>query len=424
MLLIVAMILLIASAVSPFFGLINYTAILYLRPMEVFPALAAYPIARIFILPVIAGFLVKAAIDRKRAFLNYAQDKVLLALLGVIILSFSVGWIPQCLVVLEQMAKNVVVYALIVGLLVSEMRIKIFLWAVLIMSAVLGYNVYIEFRAVQAAQQAYTRIGGFSGGYFGGAGDFAVMMNVAIPIGFYLGVAARPIVLRPLALALMAACAAGMVSTLARGGGMITFGAVSAGLAYFGLRSKGAVKKIFSVGIVITAIVIIAVYAPSAFKDKAGSIANYSGQDTAVSRIEFWKIGIKMFIKSPIIGVGAGNYPLRYWDFGGWEQMWRVPHNMYIEALSELGIMGFGCLASLLFLTFRDGFMTDRLLREKKGTNQFLSSANQAALLSLLAYSVGGMFQSLFTYPILYVIIGVVVAIKSTAVKTAQRGTV
>ena len=218
----------------------------------------------------------------------------------------------------------------------------------------------------------------------------------------------------------MAACIAGMVSTLARGG-VIAFGAIMLGLAIFGIKSKGAFKKFLSLILVIGSIVGIIAFAPSAFKERASTIVQYQSQITAQSRIEYWKLGIKMFLSNPLIGVGAGNYPVRYWDFGGWERHWRVSHNMYIEALSELGILGFGCLFLLLYCTFKDGFSTIKLLREGDKADTFLYSAAQALILSLFGYCVGGMFQSIFTYPIFYMIIGLIVATKNIMMQTIEN---
>jgi len=411
--------LLILCLASPFFGLILYMGILYLRPMEVYPMLAPFHVARIFAIAVIVGFLIRYG-GQKRIFFNQIQDKILVALLVVIMLSFSVGWAYKCMQVLEQMAKNVVIYALIIGMVTSERKLKVLLLALLVYSAILGFNTFQEYRALDPTALYVRRLGGFSGGYFGGAGDFAVMMNVAIPFAFFLGIAGRPLVLRPVTLFLMAVLIAGMVATQARGG-VITFGVVVLGIAYFGMKSPGIWKKVIIILLILGLLAGIVAFAPAAFKDRAATIADYKHQVTAMRRIEYWKLGIKMFLSNPLIGVGAGNYPMRYWDFGGWERKWRVPHNMYIEALAELGILGFGCLFFLLYYTFKDGMFTERLLKKNNRTGSFLYIANQGAVVSLLAYCIGGMFQSVFKYPILYIIIAIIIAIKNTAVTSVRN---
>ncbi len=413
--LLIGALLVFLSVASPFLGLVNYMFILYLRPMEVYPELSRFYVAKVFAIATIIGFLIKYN-QNKKIFFNNKQDKVLLFLLFTILLSFIVGWIPQCMLVLEQMAKNVIVYVLIVGLVTTEKRAKIFGWALLIFSAILAFNTFQEYRELNYAALHTVRLGGFSGGYFGGSGDFAVMMSVVIPYAFFFGTTARPFILRPISLTLMGIIIAGIVSTQARGG-LIAFGATMFGIGYLGLKSKKGFQKFISVVLVAASIAGIVAFAPSAFKERAGSIINYKHVGTANARIEYWKLGIKMFISNPLIGVGAGNYPIRYNDFGGWEKKWRVSHNMYIEALAELGILGFACLFFLLYYTFKDAIATRRFLEKKEKTDTPLYYINQAAMLSLLAYCVGGMFQSIFTYPILYIILAYIIAIKNIAIK-------
>lgn len=423
MIIIFGIILLLVSLVNPFFGLINYMTILYLRPMEVYPQLAPYHIARVFAIAVIISFLIQK-IGAKKWFFNNKQDVLFLGLLLAIGLSFFAGWIPQCLLTFEQMVKNVIVYILIIGLIASEKRLKILLWSLLIMSGVIGYNTFQEYMSLNVLAQRYFRIGGFSGGYFGGAGDLAAMLNTVIPFGFFLGISSRPIVLRPIALFLTLACIAGMISTLSRGAGVITFGAIILAVSFFGLQRKGILKKIINISLVVACLIGVLVLAPSAVKDRAVTIADYQSQATATSRIEFWKLGIKMFFHSPLIGIGAGNYPLQYKNFGGWENQWRVSHNMYIEVLSELGAIGFFFFFLLIFTTFKDGFHINKILKQRGKANSFIYAVNQGSIVSLLAYCVAGLFQSIFTYPILYMIIGVNVAIKNMAMEMVNKSSV
>ena len=406
--------LLVLSFAFPFFGLINYMVILYLRPMEVNPELIGYPIAKIFAVATLFGFLLLYK-KKQKIFFNFKQDTLLFSLLFVILLSFSAGWIPRCLEVLDQMAKNVIVYMLIVGMVNSEKKLKVFIWGLLIISGILAFNTVQEFIAINyhsLDSLNAERLGGFSGAYFGDSNDFAVIMNVVVPLAFFMGITGRPILFRPFALFLMVLFIAALVATRARGG-IITFGVIMLGISYFGLKLPKLWHKLVSIILVIAAIAGIFAFAPGVFKERAETILNYKNEDTAWRRIEYWKTGIKMFLSNPLIGVGAGNYQIRYTDFGGWEKQWPVPHNMYIEVLSELGILGFGCLFLLLFFTFKNGMATSKILRSQKKPNLFLYSTNQAATLSLLGYCAGGMFLAIFTYPIFYIVIAINVAIQN-----------
>ena len=412
----VGIVLFIVSIINPFAGLINYMAVLYMRPMEVMPYLHALPIAKIYAFATILGFIVHYS-GKQKLFLNYKQDKLLLYFLGVIVLSFTVGWIPRCLEVFEQMLKNVIVYGLIVGMVKSEKRLKIFIWTLLIMSGIMAYGTFREFVAaniIYSSDLNVGRIAGFQSSYFGDPNDFGVMMNVVIPLAFLLGVYGRPRLLRPVSLFLMVLFVTGIVAARTRGG-IITFGIVTLGLAYFGAKSPKVWQKALSIILIVLVIAGMAAYAPKIFKERASTILNYQNEATANERIENWKLGIKMFLKSPIIGVGAGNYKFRYHEIKGSPTAWMVSHSMYVDVLSELGMLGALCFFFLIYFTFTGYYKIYTLLRKYKGENSFLYVVNQGGILSLTAYCVGGIFLSILTYPMLYIILGINVATQNLA---------
>jgi putative inorganic carbon (hco3(-)) transporter len=63
-------------------------------------------------------------------------------------------------------------------------------------------------------------------------------------------------------------------------------------------------------------------------------------------RIDIWRMTSKMILEHPVIGVGAGNWKIlipSYFEKGYnqyWYNNWRNPHNDFIWALAEKGILG------------------------------------------------------------------------------------
>ncbi|MBD3245484.1 MAG: hypothetical protein GF333_00550, partial [Candidatus Omnitrophica bacterium] len=73
----IGMALLGLSLATPFWGLVTYIGVLYLRPMEVYPFLSQFHIARIFGIAMIIGYIVYASRNEERNFFfNAPQDKV------------------------------------------------------------------------------------------------------------------------------------------------------------------------------------------------------------------------------------------------------------------------------------------------------------------------------------------------------------
>lgn len=411
--------LLITAFFKPYLGLLIYMGFLYLRPSDVYPALAPYHVTRIVAIVTIVAFLLQS---KDKGYVQASQNRLLIGLLGIIVLSFFGGWIPACLGKLEQMGKNVINYFLIINLIDSKKRLKSLVWTLMIFSTILAFNTVQEYRDLGAEVASHLRMGAFSGGYFGGAGDFAVMMNIMVPFGFFLMWGERSFILKLLSLSFMALYIAGMVCTGARGGGVATFAAVIACLAYLGLRSPRPIRKLSSLIVAASLVLGIIFLAPSQFKSRAETIANYKQESTAWRRIEYWKLGAKMFLHNPITGVGAGNYILNYRKYGGWERQWRVSHNMFVDATAELGIIGISVLLYLLYLTFRGHLEIQKLFLTRGDDKSWLYYVSQASMVSLIAYCVGGMFQSILYYPMLYILIAIAVATKQIITKeTGQQ---
>lgn len=68
-----------------------------------------------------------------------------------------------------------------------------------------------------------------------------------------------------------------------------------------------------------------------------------------VERMAMWQAGGNMYLSNPFLGIGIGNYNVRYTDFNA--PFWKVSrghaHNYYIQAAAETGTIG---LVAYLFL--------------------------------------------------------------------------
>ena len=61
-----------------------------------------------------------------------------------------------------------------------------------------------------------------------------------------------------------------------------------------------------------------------------------------------------MLRKNPVLGVGRGQFSRRV-DSG------LLAHNNYVQNFAELGLAGFFCFMSLLYFTWRGGYLMSRL---------------------------------------------------------------
>ena len=128
-----------------------------------------------------------------------------------------------------------------------------------------------------------------------------------------------------------------------------------------------------------------------------GVAHRYSTSDGGNGRTDIWKVGWRMVEAHPVRGVGAGNFR----DVSGQylltepgaitasDQIIDEPHfahNVYLEVLAELGIVGLALFGALVGSGDRDGGTGGPQVRARRRRSmELLSSAVVVALVSLLA---------------------------------------
>lgn len=141
-------------------------------------------------------------------------------------------------------------------------------------------------------------------------------------------------------------------------------------------------------------------------------------EDESISgRRDVMLAGLAMFRDNPLLGVGFGNYSAYYWDYAsrlGLESSFtlsevddgvRHPHSLYIEIISETGLLGL--LAFVFFITT----LFIELLRVRKKFQNFAfyadwSSWVTATIMSTLTFLISGMFLHGIFFRYIWMLIG------------------
>jgi len=119
-------------------------------------------------------------------------------------------------------------------------------------------------------------------------------------------------------------------------------------------------RKITLILTFIVGIVFIILIVPQASWDriKAGidSIASFD----LTRRVNIWLAGLKVFNSQPLIGTGAGTFPVAVEPVLGQA---RSPHNTFISVLVEQGIIGFILFIVTLIIVINTAFKAPPLRR-------------------------------------------------------------
>jgi probable O-glycosylation ligase (exosortase A-associated) len=420
--------------------LLAYVFFEYGRPQTMYPALEIVPWGKLTMAALLACVLLSPSRQVISHPLMRRQDALVLGFVGVAAFSVVAGIDPlNSATAFIDLAKLALFYYVVSRVLNTRERLGVFMWMLLIIHVKLALH-HIRAFASEASfvgvETAMHRGRSVGNGFLGNAGDFGVALCVVLPFALYVIWSERHRLLKYLGVASLMIVIGGICATGSRG-------------AFVGLVAIGAAawwktqRKLMSLGVVATLAVLGLALAPEAYWNRMGTILDDTStgaretspaEGTKRTRIELWKAGLAMAIAYPVAGVGIGNFgqaldrTVRSSVSVGADgdtrflkrQLRRgalAPHNMFIQALTEIG---FGGLLLILW-TFVTAFRRHRLLRlmargELPRSGQSMLWLAHALDLSLIGLAVSGSFLTVLYYPHLWVLLGLSVAVSNVVV--------
>jgi putative inorganic carbon (hco3(-)) transporter len=117
-------------------------------------------------------------------------------------------------------------------------------------------------------------------------------------------------------------------------------------------------KKIRSLVVLLVMLVIVVPQLPDAFWGRMQTIQTYQEEqdDSALGRLHFWQVALRMAEAHSILGVGFNAYNRAYnhYDFSeGRYGRSRSVHSSFFGVLAELGYGGLALFALILLAAFR-----------------------------------------------------------------------
>jgi probable O-glycosylation ligase (exosortase A-associated) len=383
-----------------FVGLLAFFVLEYIRPATFIPALGVLKLNTIVPLGVGACNLLSGGrIANPEAF-RESNTKILSLFLALIVISVVMADVSEYAFIKMQ---GVIGYLLIFWVIVRRVD------SVARFKAAFATLIVVHITLAALTPEMFTDTGArhflASGTFLSDGNDFALSVNLCIPLCLFLMFDAKrkpAKILYSLVLVFLVAC---VVLTQSRGG---TIALACVGL-YYWLKSD---RKVVLGFLAIIVVVGIGILAPAAYFDRMNTISPDEG--SAQGRISAWKAGIRMALGNPLFGVGAGNFPFAYGayrvgDDGG--PGVKTAHSIYFLILGELGFPGLGVL---LYFIFRNLTVNRKLIRDVKsrGAPDARSHSHLLAAVSasLIAYATAGAFLSQLYSPHWYVLAGFLTA--------------
>lgn len=399
-----------------YYGLLLFFVFEYVRPVSFFPGLAVLHLNTIIPLAVAAGSLFTSGRIKNGHVWRQANTKIFVSLVGLIVISGMLARVHLYAIgIIEVVFGYGLIYMVIAQQVTDLKRIKgVFATLVIVHIAVAALSPDI---ITKPEARAYV----VSGSFLGDGNDFALSVNLVIPLCLFLLLESGTVkhkILYGVALLFLVLC---VIGTSSRGG---TLGLASVGL-YYWVKSD---KKILS-GIGLVAIVVIVFFvAPSTYFERMNTIETYGEDGSAQGRIRAWTAGVQMALDHPLLGVGPGQFPTTHGmyysgDDVGAQGEWKTAHSIYFLILGELGFPGL--LLLLLFISLNLA-ANRRVQREVERSNDDQKIRNARLLTcvsaSLIAYAVNGAFLSAVYYPHMYVLGGLLLAARSSVHQSVSSG--
>jgi O-antigen ligase len=178
-----------------------------------------------------------------------------------------------------------------------------------------------------------------------GPNQFAGWLNLMLPVLFARLLTDR----NPWLVAAVVLCAAAEAATLSRSG--IVAAVVGAGVVLAVTRPARPVRLRFALGGVLLAAILITLGLAVGLEARFFSLAEVPQPDRLGTRAILWSAALELWRSSPLVGIGAGNFEF---DLGmvGHPDVHTHANSLYLQALSETGLVGFGATLYLLWTVF------------------------------------------------------------------------
>ena len=262
------------------------------------------------------------------------------------------------------------------------------------------------------------------GAWMGDENDFCMVMDMAVPFGYFLLFSATGVAQKMKYLGFLGAFILAAMASLSRGGFM---GLAAVG-AYCWYRSP---KKMNALIVLAVAVLFMVLLAPPTYWDEISSSTSDETLNvgTGAERLYTWGIGMEMFLYNPIIGIGQSNFP---WTFELYEAgrtfneksiAGRQAHSAWVTLIVELGLVGTVIIGAMLLQCYKDLKLVRTRLspvssRQKHGqtvqagedVRVYLARAMEG---SVIGFIVSGVFISTLWYPSLWIMMALIVALRN-----------
>ena len=311
----------------------------------------------------------------------------------------------------NQFLKILLLYLFITLAITTRLHIDTLIWAI-----VLAISAYAAMEAVKFVLSGGGHKVVGRAGIIRDRNDFAVAVNMCIPLIIYLAQTTKHETLRLGLWVLLAMNIVAIVGTGSRGG---FIGLTVLAIAFW-LRSR---HKIALLLLALLLVPFLYEKTPEEWRDRQATIATAAQDDSSfIGRLWAWKISAMIALDHPLTGGGFGAVmEPRLWNYYApftpdyppvvtppipdWQNP-KAAHNIYFQVLGDHGFIGLGIFLIMLFVAFLKSVTSIRVARQHNV--RWYQQLSNALILSLIGYGITGANVSLAYFDLIYAILGII----------------
>lgn len=381
----------------------------YMRPGVFVPAIAAIKLPTLIPSALLAAVLVAPGLRPFKVIFTDRTARWILLYLALILLSVPMAKVPVYAInILDLVVAHFTLFLIIARVTTTLQRLHgIFLVLFASHMFALAMNPDV---IMNPNVRSYVR----GAPFLGDGNDFSLSLCILLPMAIYLTQSARSKLARLGAWAGVLAIMLAIIGTQSRGAAI----AGCAVLGFLWLMSKQRIASLMGIGV---AAAIVVTFGSQAYFDRLSTIRDYESEGSAKARVVAWKAGTRMALANPVLGVGAGHFPMAFAETSEAGHRWMTAHSMYFLVLGELGFPGLIAYCAIVFGGIREALVVRRrLLQSESRSPPDSIDAHARLLVALVASSVGfavaGAFLSVAYYLHAFVLSGLLLSARSIAV--------
>lgn len=391
----IIIVLAVYSLRHPWVGILGWTWISLMNPHTYSWRLASMPVAATVAGAVLIGLFVT---KDKRNF-SIAREGVVLILFMLwmcMVLPFSYQFDDSYLLWVRIMKIDLMILVALV-LLHSKAHIIALAWVLVGSIGFYGVKGGLFTLATGGTHHVW----GPEGTYIGGNNEVALALVMIIPIMRFLQLTTDNARVKKGLVVAMLLCAVAALGSQSRGALL----AIAAMTTVLWWRSQSRIKT--GLAFILLATLMFG-FMPDTWSDRMSTIQTYDEDDSAMQRINAWKMAWNIAKNNPF---GAGflvSTPEICALYSPIPTDCRAAHSIYFMVLGEQGFIGLLLFITLWFLVWRSARHL-RIEGAKRVETAWLAPLGAMVQVSLAGYAVGGAFLSLSYYDLPYNLLVLVV---------------